>query len=1381
MSRNIDSIDVIQVSSESKPLTAGERQELYVSWSHTYGEPIWFFEQLGDILDKINKDETFREIPDLLMLKIRKLCAFPCCVPIVGTHRKIPVVQDIITRGGASKQKPLAQKSDTQKLDKENSKPSFSILTHFVTSQNFVYLDSNAAPPNIEIQSYASPDNFEVAYQESLDVVGIKIIPTKELKYFNWEIFAKLPGPISLIKSGLFSAEFLNTVLFKPYETVVHKLFELAPGGTIMFTDDAGANEDCKNALEILINGLLEITTAISEWILYNKLDIIKSESNVQLNGLSNELRKLITPTKIGTIKDSKEFHSTSPMEKYLTLINNVLPVYNTKFNSSIWFDLISLGRMDLISRIYLRSIDYEDKDLPKFLEQVSEQQSKYLKSKSDDLNRLNKLWSRKYNEMKFRWFYIHKFGFEKFQEMLALIPKTLVDTAEMRNYIPARETTVIDLELTRDDRFEQTLAVNKEEWVELTRRMRYEHSRPAKLELYKKLRKFILPADLARAPRSTSDTKALKETDYLRSKSGFPIICPHVRDAMELSDNQNDSLRDYLVSNYSTQDTTLDDAYYCRICGEVLVMLDQMGLTNSIRAEGYGHNEDELKKYIWKQVNWLLRAEIEFKDLRSDSDIKLVIRDIVGRIYPFIDQIEKKLLKSKTMTNDEFDNYKRILTIIYTYAIFIRIILDNYKEIKFKAFDFNRKPNVDKMIKYATDQIIDSQNVIINSMKNITAEYIGSMLVKAYDGISDYVGKTKMQAPEPMSLVDYVVADPLYWFLVRQHWSMGLTGSKPELKSAQLALPEVILGQSLARIESAGSAIFEKAVNPLNSAPAWDKKALIEASKSNIDILNTAWYARMGATAKWLLDYTKSGVYLRPVWQVDIEPSSTGDVIKVNKNPDYIKFESTHDTSELDQSIAYLWQTFRCPPYSRLYEMQKSRTYSGFTEDGYQYIAYTHGTAEQDKDNKNIIKPDAPPCSAHNHDWKYYGFIEQEIWKETTILSGYKKSLIVKRGDSVPDLTGYKMIDQYCGICFKAWKSVPTPEIRADIERSQLIDGFYNYYSKVCPEQKDQTNTMHEFGKITYEENGKCKLCGFNKLFYDNKDEKFFKHYLSKFKLSLNPAVDFEQPVKFELHKSQSSLDKWNSNPNITNEFVQITYDLMKGGTTTETGIIFNLNKQEYTNLIANLGLLTGYDYDQIKRGTKNPSKLLTQHSSLIRRTILHSYVQTIIIELSKIVNPSSRDPTLDKILDQMNKADLTKLAPELIQHELGSYYEASNYIATLEPTIQANYTYEYLLQLILSIYQTLNKTKSKYKNDIVIYLTNLILNADESTARIKPQRAAAVEATSQSSKDPNIVDNDHSRMFDTLVDPDASDKYGFEEMDYADDNEEFGKSKDF
>lgn len=1361
-----DDIEVIQTSTQNNKLTIAERQELFITWARTFGEPVWFFEQMGDILDKINRDETFREMPDLLMLKIRKLCSFPCCIPIVGKRRAIPVVQDIIAKLGSAEK---AQKS------------SFSVLTHFVTRQNFIYADSlDLKGKTVQTANYASADNFEVAYRESMDVVGIKLIDAKELQSYDWEIFAKLPGPVSLIKSGLFSVEFLNMVVFKPYEAAMNKLFELIPGGLIQFEDESSAGEKCKDALAILINMHHEITTASSEWILHNKLDLIRSDT--KLDTLSNDLRKQIVPTKTGIVKDQDQKLS-NPMEKYLSLISDILPVYSAKFNSSVWFDLISLGRMDLISRIYLRSIDYEDKELPKFLEQISEQQVKYLKSASDDLNHQNKLWDRRYHELRFRWFYINKFGFEKFEEMLALIPKNLVDTAEMRNYIQSRETKIIDLELARYDRFEQTQTVNKEAWVELARLMRYESSRPAKLELYKKLRKFILPADLSRAPRSFSDTKALKETDYLRSKSDFPIICPHVRDMMELSGhdhNQNDSLRDYLVSNYSTQDTLLDDAYYCRICGEVLITTDQMGLTNSIRAEGYSHNEDELKKYIWKQVNWLLRAEIEFKELRSDQDTKTVIRDIVGRIHPFIEQIEKKLLKSKTMTNEEYENYKRILTIIYTYAILIRIILDNSKEIKFKSFDFNRKPNVDKMIKYATDQIIDSQNVIINTMKNITAEYIGSMLVKAYDGISDYVGKTKMQAPEPMSLVDYIVADPLYWFLVRQWWSTSLSGAKPELRCAQLALPDHILGQSISKIESIGGAIFEKAPNPLARAPAWDQSALASASKSGIGILRDAWHARMGSCARWLLDYTKSGVYLLPVWQVTIEPSPAGDIIKVNRNPDYIKFDSAHDTFDLDQTISNLWQTFRCPPYSNLYTLKQSRNYGGFTEGGYQYIAYTHGTAEQDLVNKKIIKPDAPVCASHLHDWKYYAFVELDSYKHGAPLSSYKKPVIVARGTAMPEISGQIMLDQYCGICFKAWSTVPNPDIRADLEQSQTIGGFYNYYSKVCPEQKDQSNTMHDFGKTSYDAMGKCKLCGFNKLFYDNKDVKFFKQYLSRFKQSV-PVPEFET-TKFELHKPMSAIDKWKFNPNLMNEFVQITYDLLKGGTTTETGMLsFNFTKTEYSNVIANLGLITGYDYDQIKRGTKTPGKDLTSKNSLIRRTVLHSYIQTILIELSRIVNPSSRDPTLDKILDQINKADLTKLNPELIQSDMGNYYDISNYIATLEPAIQADYTYEYLLQLILNTHNIMSKTKSKYKNDITIYLTTLILNSDESTSRIKPQRVAAIEATNQSNKDPNVVDNDQTRMFDTLVDPDASDKYGFEEMDYDADNEEFERAKDF
>jgi hypothetical protein len=1351
----LDDIEVVQVSSTVKPLTVGERTELFVTLSKTLGEPVWFFESLGLLLDKATRDETFMEIPDVLMLTIRKLCTFPCCIPIVGTRRVVPDIQKIL--GGA-------RESDKKSPKKDNP---FSVLTYFVGPQNFLYSDLSESRM------------YEVAFQESLDVIGIKLIDSNTIKSVNWEIFAKVPGPVSLIKSGLYSVEFLNTVLFKPYEAISHKLFELMPGGQIMFSDESSTNELCKETLNVLFQLYRDINSASSEWTLHNKLDLIRS--NNELDTLSKALRKQIVPHKTGPVKAITQNRSNS-MEKYLTVISNILPTYNTKFDSSVWFDLTSIGRPELLSRIYLRSLDYEDKDLPKYLEQLSEQQAKYIKSTAEDSARLEVLWKRRYREMRFRWFYIQKFEFFKFEEMMSLIPKTLIDTAEMRNYITPKETKVIDIELDRAERFEQTLQTNKEEWVGLVRRMRYETSRPAKLELYKKLRKFILPADLARSPRSTKDTKALKEADYLRSKSDYPIICPHVRDTMELMDSNADELRDYLASNYATEETLLDDAYYCRICGEVLFSLDQVGLTNSIRAEGYGHNEDELKKYIWKQVNWLLRAEIDFKELRSDLDVKSVIRDIVGRIHPFIDQIERKLLKSKTMSNYEFENYKRILTIVYIYAIFIRIILDNPKELKFKAFDF-KKPNVDKMIKYATDKIIDTQNIIINAMQNITSEYIGSMLVKAYDGISDYIGKTKMQAPDPMSLIDYIVADPLYWFLVKQWWASSIDKiplQKLELKLAQLAMPENILGQTLSKIEADGDAIFAKSPNPLKGAPEWNKAALVDASKSPMDLLNMAYHARMGSVANWLLDYTKSGVYLSPIWNVKIEPSPTGDVIEVKKNPDYIKFESSHDTRDLDRTIDHLWQTYTCPPYSNLYKIKTTRLYPGFTDDGYKYIAYYHGTEDQDTANKKLMQSEPTKSGLHKHNWKNYAYVKINEYKPNAKLSSYKNAIIVKKGDPIPDLNKYRMLDQYCSICFKSWSEVPN-DIRADIEREQTIGSFYNYYIKICPEQSNKANTLHDFGKSSYDADVKCKLCGFSKTIYESKDDKFFKKYLQVFKRDTKTIEAFDVQPSFKLHEPQTAVDKFTYNNNIMNEFIQITFDLFRSGTAADAIQSITITKQEYTNIISNLGLITGYDYDQIKKGTKTPSKNLTPTSALIRRNIIHPYVQTILIELSKIVNPIFKDPTLNKILDQINKAEVTKLDPTIIQKEMGNYYEISQYLNTLDPIKQAEYTYEYLLKLILKIHQIMDKSKSKYKNDITIYLINLIIAADESTSRVKPQRAAAIEATNQTNKDPNIVDNDQSRMFDTLVDPDASDKYGFEEMDYEGDGEEFESSKDF
>ena len=289
---------------------------------------------------------------------------FPTVIPVVGTKRSVPKVEDIVAkRGGAVK--PRETKTDQSQPD---SKPAtkFSVLTHFAASQNFIYEDQL---PNLERSvssyGYASPDSYEVAFQESLDVIGIMFQDTRMLQKYDWEIFAKQPGPVSLIKSGLFTSEFINTVFFKPYETATNKLFELLPGHKIMFVDEQSANAACKEALEILYSMLKDVRSGITEWTLHNRLDIIR-DGSIKLDDLSNHLRAQITRPAVVTVTDEKQSKSVKPIEKYLSLVSNILPVYNLRFDSSVWFDFISLGWTELIDRIYLRSLDYDDKELPK-------------------------------------------------------------------------------------------------------------------------------------------------------------------------------------------------------------------------------------------------------------------------------------------------------------------------------------------------------------------------------------------------------------------------------------------------------------------------------------------------------------------------------------------------------------------------------------------------------------------------------------------------------------------------------------------------------------------------------------------------------------------------------------------------------------------------------------------------------------------------------------------------------------------------------------------------------------------------------------------------------------------------------------------------------
>lgn len=1416
-------IEVIKTDISTKPIGLAEKQELFNLWSKKFNEPVWFFEQLFDNVDLAIQDELIAINPEVLMLKIRKLCTFPAVIPIVlnrpaaSTGLTFDQDSDKTKHGGKDKSKKQPQKKQKETPAETKKEVKFQgVATIFQGAQPFIIIDDVAKAPKTP-KLPRIPDQYDdlqletihISWNETLNVVGFKLLSTERIKQMG--IFAGLSSIPSLIKSGAYTVEFLNNLLIQPYLNSVDKLLNQIielNGGTAdyIFINETNASAVLDALLGQMVQTYFNLRSDVSTWYVENLIDLARY--NYEDRNKKNTLSSLIEHSITQTINPVSQDHQTIQQHvKFFKLIEPFDNLFqgklNSKYLSSVWFDFQSMHLSDIVSMLWLKYLGYsvDESKLTNLLKQkeLFKKSSDAARS-MDDADRI-----RNYKEMRKRWYFIKRFGFDRFQTIFNQIPNTLANRSVFLDYCTKNEKRIVEIELKRDEKFEAELIDNQEEWVGLVKRMRYEVSKSIKLSLYGKLRKFIKTSDLNRAPKaktikSVENSKnGLKEDDYLRSKTDFPIICPHVRDEFELLIDSVavDVIRDYLIHNYATDETTMEDAYYCRICGESMASSEQIGLTTAFGVEGYNNNEDELLTFVRRQVSWVIGSVVEFSELRSSGDIKTLIEEITNRLYGFIDQIEKRLRKTKTLGESDFENYKRLLTIIYCYALVIRMIIDNPNNVKFNlsSFKFGKKQNVDKLIKFAVEKIMITQNTIIKTMPNVTESYVSNMILKAYDTMVDFVGNIRLNKPEPISLINYILTDPFYWFLVsyKQPSLKNVSANRIDTVLAQSALPENILGKSLNEIMNSNAGIYENvSIGKPNGLSLDLIKKAVQTGDTIFDIFNYIYRARWDSAAMYLLDYTKSGIYRDPYWNVSITKDPNNaivDTFNIQPNPEYSKFISTHPDKIILQQFEYIWQTYVCMPYSSLYTFHSSRLCPAYNASQQKYIGYEYGPNKINTKNMKILNPDLKQneIDFHTHEWNYSAHCSISNYDEKLTLDKYdpKQLKIVKKGSTITLSGDFVLIDIYCGICYNSWHDAPSDNISHELELYQDKRAFFNYYSKICPE----TTGLHDFGKKSFDD-GKCLKCNVTANIIQTQNDIYYRKYYKNFQKSLLEDLQFTEPPTLNITNRKSELTGYKFNKNITAEFIEGTWDIMHTGPSSNESNHHKLNwtKNEYTNVITNLGLILDVDFDVIKKGIKTPAKDLTARPDLCikRRTMLHPAIQTLLIEISRIKNHETLSQNLQSsqllaILTVANDKDkhlLSQLDCKKLQSDLykNNYYELSQYlIGNMIPIDQADFTYEYMLTLILSVQKLIKtiKLSAKLQTEIIFHLVIATIKDEEFFSKLKPQKKAEVDALVMSN-DPNTVDNDQSRQFDQLVDPDAADKYGYEEMDYEGENED-------
>src|SRR6185437_2092743 len=195
----------------------------------------------------------------------------------------------------------------------------------------------------------------------------------------------------------------------------------------------------------------------------------------------------------------------------------------------------------------------------------------------------------------------------------------------------------------------------NKCPHVKLYKQWRRAQNDDLRMSLYKSLAKFLSAANAANA---TPKGKQLVTKMIACNNCGFDIICPHMYITAQAEANRTPQreikalLTPYINRRHSEEYESVQ-SYYCKICGESIAALD----FEDVDLDSAAFMNEDLRTFMWSEVGALMKY-LRFGSLVAVPRLITYIRDMC---YPYIFDVEKQILKSKTNTQDEIKAKKRL------------------------------------------------------------------------------------------------------------------------------------------------------------------------------------------------------------------------------------------------------------------------------------------------------------------------------------------------------------------------------------------------------------------------------------------------------------------------------------------------------------------------------------------------------------------------------------------------------------------------------------------------------------------------------------------------------------------------------------------------
>lgn len=247
-----------------------------------------------------------------------------------------------------------------------------------------------------------------------------------------------------------------------------------------------------------------------------------------------------------------------------------------------------------------------------------------------------------------------------------------------------------------------------------------------------------------------------------------FDIICPHYIEIIESRGRPMIELKARLLKYID--DAQSKDQYYCKICGEILTQ--EVFHESMILRDVMENITDELKTMMWGEISSLLQL-LKFNAIINMNNL---IKKIIESISPFIIDIEKQILKSKTSGAEEIKSKKRLYVVIYAFAYIIHLVLSNYynKKLDMSFRDYAiKKPNkaIVDLLGFAIKNIIFSRNIIIKTSQ-MTPDIIKEKLIQAYKLQSR--DASTIETGDAYDIKNTLSIDPTYAYAAKIYKIMG-------------------------------------------------------------------------------------------------------------------------------------------------------------------------------------------------------------------------------------------------------------------------------------------------------------------------------------------------------------------------------------------------------------------------------------------------------------------------------------------------------------------------------------------------------------------------------------------------------------------------------